>query len=102
MFDLCHDFSFWQAETGRCIPKQLNDDVRYTFPPLCNRTDFDCLEGWFSYNCPNLDESCEGFTHSKTWFFCNDSKTCIPNGNKLTYSHLIELLEDFFNFRKDL
>ena len=40
-FDLCHDFSFWKAETGRCIPKEMFDETgdTYQFTPLCNRTE---------------------------------------------------------------
>ena len=78
-FDLCHDFGFWKAETGRCIPKEMNDeddDKYYTFPPLCKRTEFNCMYGRFKDYCPNKDESCEDEQH----FFCNESKTCIPNG----------------------
>ena len=85
-FDLCHDFSFWKAETGRCIPKKMCDEQSndyYTFPPLCNQTEVDCTEGLFTHYCPNKDESCVKEQH----FFCNDSKTCIPNGNNLTYIH---------------
>ena len=79
-FDLCHDFSFWQAETRRCIPKELHD--YYSFPPLCNRTEFNCMDGGLEnlrQYCPNKDESCEDYDQEKH-FFCNDSKTCIPKG----------------------
>ena len=88
-FDLCHDFSFWKAETGRCIPMKMNnveEYMYYTFPPLCNRTEFDCMDSlWADMKkyCPNKDKSCAEEQH----FFCNDSKTCIPNGNNLTYIH---------------
>ena len=80
-FDLCHDFSFWQAETGRCIPKEMYDDEYgyYSFPPLCNRTKFNCMEEGkqsLKQYCPNKDKSCEEEQH----FFCNESKTCIPDG----------------------
>ena len=87
-FDLCHDFSFWKTETGRCIPKEMNDEETfyyYPFTPLCNRTKFDCMNTVYeSYQryCPNKDKSCEGY-ESYGWedpFFCNNSKTCIPNG----------------------
>ena len=83
-FDLCYDFSFWKAETGRCIPKKLNDKSRhYSFPPICNRSEFDCnkVDRHLTKYCPNKDESCIEEQH----FFCNGSKTCIPNGNNLTY-----------------
>ena len=76
-FDLCHDFSFWKAETGRCIPKKMDDDgYLYTFPPLCNRTELNCLHGYFKRYCPNKDESCDG----NDGFFCNRSKTCVAKG----------------------
>ena len=81
--DLCHDFSFWRAETGRCIPKKMFDEVSYTFPPLCNRTEFDCMDGdyeSFIQYCPHRDESCESYAPQEDYFFCNDSKTCIPKG----------------------
>ena len=74
-FDLCHDFSFWEAETRRCIPKKVNEF--YTFPPLCNRTEFNCMLGMLPFYCPNKDKSCEGYDH----FSCNNSKTCIPKGD---------------------
>ena len=83
-FDLCHDFSFWQAESRRCIPKEMYEDETltfYIFPPLCNRTEFDCrspIESFRKY-CPNKDESCERYDKEK-YFFCNESKTCIPKG----------------------
>ena len=79
---MCHDFTFWKAETGRCIPKKLNYDAQfkyYTFPPLCNRTEFGCMDTHyptFANYCPNKDESCESYDH----FLCNSSKTCIPKG----------------------
>ena len=77
-FDLCYDFSFWKAETGRCIPKKMHDETGryYTFPPLCNRTEFDCMSApdVLTEYCPNNHKSCEGY------FFCNYSKTCIPKG----------------------
>ena len=82
MFDLCYDFSFWQAETQRCIPKELYDEVTengYTFPSICNRTNFDCMQSYVPYftkYCPNKDKSCDQENH----FFCNDSRTCIPKG----------------------
>ena len=85
-FDLCHDFSFWKAETGRCIPEKMNDDETqgyYTFPPLCNRTEFDCMNNtldYFTKYCSNKDESCESDDQEKN-FFCNNSNTCIPKGN---------------------
>ena len=82
-FDLCHDFSFWETETGRCIPKKLNDDDNsYAFPPLCNRTEFDCLDSYWTFllkYCPNKDKSCESY--GQKHFFCNISKTCIPKGD---------------------
>ena len=54
-FHLCHDFSFWEAETGRCIPKEMSDGEGNVkpYPPLCNRTEFNCMDGWFHYYCPN-------------------------------------------------
>ena len=81
-FDLCHDFSFWNSETGRCIPKRLVDDVDfYAFPPLCNRTIFDChLDGRFNEYCPNTANDSESCNQNKP-FFCKDSKTCISTGN---------------------
>ena len=80
-FDLCHDFSFWKAEIGRCIPKKLLDSDFYTFPPLCNRTEFDCMDGMWRKYCPNnKDKSCWNYDQEKH-FFCNDSKTCIPKRN---------------------
>ena len=78
-FDLCHDFSFWKAETGRCIPKEIFDEelnTYYSFPPICNRTEFDCIDGYFNKYCPNNYESCE----EENYFFCNESKTCVPKG----------------------
>ena len=82
-FDLCFDFSFWKAETGRCIPKDLISGLNfYTFTPLCNRTEYKCTDQfydtWKEY-CPNKDESCEGYGQ-ETHFFCKESKTCIPIG----------------------
>ena len=87
LFDLCHDFSFWRAETGRCIPKEMYDDEYgyYSFPPLCNRTEFNCMSealDYFHQYCPNKDKSCE--YEVEQHFFCNESKTCIPNGNFIT------------------
>ena len=88
--DLCHDFSFWKAETGRCVSKEMYDfDEKkdYSFPPLCNRTEFNCMDENIpnlKQYCPNRDKSCEKEHH----FFCNDSKTCIPNGNYLTFTFL--------------
>ena len=82
-FDLCHDLSFWKAETGRCIPKKMNNHENadyYSFPPLCNRTEFDCMDGLFNLYCPNNNNSCVDYDQEKH-FFCNDSKTCIPKGN---------------------
>ena len=87
-FDLCHDFSFWKGETGRCIPKEMSDDenfVYYSFPPLCNRTEFDCMDSFFTQYCPNRDkdgERCDYYeeNYQKQYFFCNESKTCIANG----------------------
>ena len=79
-FDMCHDFSFWKTETGKCIPKEMNGYPSYTFPPLCNRTEFNCMDGWFNYYCPNnKDKSCEDYNQEKH-FFCNGSETCIPKG----------------------
>ena len=46
-FDMCHDFSFWEAETERCIPKKMIEDETpyyYAFPPLCERKEFDCMD----------------------------------------------------------
>ena len=87
-FDLCYDFSFWQAGTGRCIPKEMYDDENrgYSFTPLCNRTEFDCMHGVFTDYCPNKDESCEDYDDDpEKLFFCNDSKTCIPKGEFIGY-----------------
>ena len=78
-FGLCNDFSFWKGETGRCIPKE--DNKTYTFPSVCNQTEF-CNETLTHYYCPNKDESCED---DDKYFFCNESKTCILNGNNLTF-----------------
>ena len=83
-FDLCHDFSFWQAETGRCIPKKAYDYEHmeiYIFTPLCNWTEFDCTKNDYPFRryCPNKDNSCESYDQEK-FFFCNKSKTCIPKG----------------------
>ena len=83
-FDLCYDFSIWNAESGRCIPKKMNDYENgefYSFPPLCNRTEFNCKEAQspFDYYCPNKGEICE-VDDQGTHFFCKDSKTCIPKG----------------------
>ena len=55
----------------------------FTFPPLCNRTEFDCMKNYyadFRKYCPNKDESCEDYAHQENHFFCNDSKTCITKG----------------------
>ena len=85
-FHLCHDYSFWQTETGRCIPKKLFDEeskAHYAFSPLCNRTEFNCTDGYlssFRKYCPNKDISCESYAPQEKYFFCNDSKTCIPKG----------------------
>ena len=51
-FDLCHDFSLWETETGRCIPKELDDEESepkrsYSFPPLCNRTELNCNNAYY-------------------------------------------------------
>ena len=52
----------------------------YSFPPLCSRTEFDCMKGEFTKYCPNnKDKSCENYDHEKH-FFCNNSKTCISKG----------------------
>ena len=96
-FDLCHDFSFWRTETGRCIPKKMYNeqtDEYYAFSPLCNRTDFDCTDGWWTDYCPNRGEICVEEHH----FFCNDSKTCIPNGNNLSYIHTDQITRGIFQF----
>ena len=59
--------------------------ISYIFPPLCNRTEFNCMSGKyepFKKYCPNIVENCEIF-ESYGWkdpFFCNNSKTCIPKG----------------------
>ena len=82
-FDLCYDFSMWKPESKRCIPKKLNEQQEqrsYVFPPLCNRTYFDCYDDslYIDY-CPNSavdNESCD----EEKPFFCKDSKTCIPEG----------------------
>ena len=82
-FDLCHDFSFWERENGRCIPMKMKNHTLhryYTFPPLCNRTERECGSyGFVNQYCPNKDESCEDYDQEKH-FFCNKSKTCIPKG----------------------
>ena len=85
-FDLCHDFSFWQAGTGRCIPKRMNEDPYYSFPSLCNQTEFNCMDivQLSRKYCPNKDVSCDGYGQGKH-FFCNDSKTCIPKGEFIRY-----------------
>ena len=60
------------------IPRKIEeDDGNLAFASLCNRTEFNCST---YYYCPNKDESCEGFTQKETYFFCDESKTCIPNG----------------------
>ena len=89
--DLCHDFSFWNAETARCIPKELHDNqtkLDYTFPPLCNRTEFDCLNAKeeFRKYCPNKDKNCESYSQ-ENHFFCNKSKTCIPKGKLIFFAY---------------
>ena len=53
----------------------------YSFPTLCNRTEFNCMDGQFKNYCPNKDESCE----DEKQFFCIESKTCIPKGNNDAY-----------------
>ena len=82
MFDLCHDFSFWQAETGRCIPKDMlvHPNVS-TWPPLCKRASFDCTMGFFKEYCPNTSdrETCLMYEEDEK-FFCEESKTCISRG----------------------
>ena len=79
-FDLCSDFTLWTTEGGRCIPKELNDGENLrTFPPICDRNKFDCLDSFFKDYCPNKDKSCKDYTQEEH-FFCNKSKTCIPNG----------------------
>ena len=88
-FDLCYDFTFWKPKTERCIPKEMNDyenSIYYPFPPLCNRTEFDCTEGSLQKYCPNVDEHCDQYENfdEKPYFLCNESKTCIPNGNNFT------------------
>ena len=96
-FDLCHDFSFWKADTGRCIPKEMHEgEIYYSFPPLCNRTEFECMKGTSTYKkyCPNKDKRCEEEQH----FFCNVSKTCIPNGNNLIYIHTDRITQKKFQF----
>lgn len=85
VFEMCIDYSFWNTETLRCIPKELNDydDFRfYAFPPLCNRTEFDCLNAGIEYfrkYCPNKDENCQSYSQ-REHFFCDKSRTCIPKG----------------------
>ena len=82
---MCHDFAFWQSETGRCIAKEYLESKQYTFPPICNRTEFNCMDGDFWNYCPNKDKSCEGYK-VYGWedpFFCNNSKTCIPKGKPI-------------------
>ena len=85
-FGLCYDFSFWRTETGRCIPMEMNyeeTDRGYIFPPLCNRTEFNCLDNIFEpfrKYCPNNNDSCESYDQKKD-FFCINSKTCVPKGD---------------------
>ena len=60
-----------------------DNNIYYAFPPLCNRTEFNCLDEsdnlYFKDYCPNRDESCEMCGEEKH-FFCNKSKTCITKG----------------------
>ena len=94
-FDLCYDFSIWKAEPGKCIPKTLVNSEEhkwYTFPPLCNRTAFNCLDaisGFRSY-CPNFTHFQLNCNHDESRFYCEDSKTCIPRGK--TVITLIEYI----------
>ena len=87
-FDLCYDFSFWKAETWRCIPTEIHGHGHYSFPPLCDQTFFNCLELDFKEYCPNQDENCEGYSQEKP-FFCNNSKTCIPEGELVWCSSIL-------------
>ena len=85
--DVCYDYSFWQAETGRCIPKDIADNLGfYTWPPLCNRTLFSCEgQGHFNLYCPNSSDHETCMLHEEDEnFFCEESKTCISRG-KCTY-----------------
>ena len=98
-FDLCYDLGFWKTEASRCIPRTLNHNEHYkyySFPPLCDRTEFDCMDAFITLRnyCPNQDESCAEEQH----FFCNESKTCIPNGNNFAYIHSYSL-NDSMNFK---
>ena len=76
-FDLCYDFSLWETETERCVPKE--DPVFSAFPPLCNRTHLDCSNDIFPQYCPNTAEDVDSCIQLKP-FFCKDSKTCISEG----------------------
>ena len=61
--------------------------IYYSFPPLCNRTEFNCMNSsleFFKNYCPNKDKSCEGYDQEKH-FFCENSKTCIPKGEFVPY-----------------
>ena len=93
-FDLCLDFTFWKAETGRCIPKKMNNDeeyVFYTYPPLCNRTEFDCIYGKWPQYCPNVADNCELYNLGEH-FFCKNSKTCIPKGELFSFTQTLEIV----------
>ena len=60
-----------------------DENTYYAFPPLCNRTVFNCLDKsdnlYFKDYCPNKDESCDKYGEEKH-FFCSKSKTCIQKG----------------------
>ena len=93
--ELCYDYSFWQND-GRCFSR--NDDLRdKSYPFLCNGGKNDCsqtlpnqkdtfLEGLNL--CPDAtsEENCD----LRQNFFCNLSKTCIPQGKQKSIHWLCE------------
>ena len=84
--DLCVDYSFWNTDLGRCIPKNQTDnsisDRHYDYAPLCNREKFNCSVFNFmdDHYCPNLSRlDCL----KSGGFYCKISKTCIPKGKQV-------------------
>lgn len=80
-FSLCFDYSFWQTESQRCVPQDLDHvhTQKYPYPSLCNRTYYNCTDGFFHDPCPNTDDT-ESCSKKEDHFFCEESRTCIPKG----------------------
>ena len=90
--DLCHDYSFWQ--TGRCSSN--NDKMKAKMHPIfCNKDTIPCTTTW-SNDTRTETNFCQGTANEescnlKGWFFCNMSKTCIP---QCKFSHIFSLFSN--------